>query len=88
MTDFTITLTSAQEKALNTVAVDVTDWITNSATARSDTAIGYISSILMAHCNANSIAIAVGVEAQIDQALELGLISNAEAPSGSPGLPE
>jgi len=88
MTNFTITLTSAQEKALDTVAVDITDWITNSATARADTAISYISSILMAHCNANSIAIAVGVEAQIDQALELGIISNAEAPSGSPAVPE
>ena len=87
MTDFTITLTSAQEKALNTVAVDITDWITNSATARSDTAIGYISSILMAHCNANSIAIAVGVEAQIDQAIALGLISNAEASPEAPAMP-
>ena len=88
MTDFTITLTSAQEKALNTVAVDIATWITNAATARADTAIGYTSSILMAHCNANSIAIAVGVEAQIDQALELGIISDAEAPSGSAAVPE
>ena len=87
MTNFTITLTSAQEKALDTVAVDITDWITNSATARADTAISYISSILMAHCNANSIAIAVGVEAQIDQALELGLISNAEASTQAPAVP-
>ena len=87
MTDFTITLTSAQEKALNTVAVDIATWITNAATARADTAIGYISSTLMAHCNANSIAIAVGVEAQIDQAIALGLISNAEASSEAPAMP-
>jgi len=83
MTDFTITLTSAQEKALDTVAVDITTWITNAATARAHTATNYIVSDLLAHCNANNIAMAVGVEAQLDQALELGVVSNAEASSGA-----
>ena len=87
MTNFTITLTSAQEKAINTVAVDITDWVTNVATATADSAIDHMTRILLPHCNKNNIAIAVGVEAQLDQALELGLISNAEAPSGSPAAP-
>ena len=87
MTDYTITLTDTEAKAMRTIAVDVDEWITNAATNRARIAIDSIVALLVAHCNENSIALAVGQDAQVTQALELGLISNAEASSEAPAMP-
>jgi len=74
MPDYTITLTDTEKTAMEYIAFDVDDWITNVATNRARIAIEEIIRLNTAHCNANSIAIAVGRDAQVAQALELGVI--------------
>jgi len=86
--DYTITITDTQKKGLEFVAKDVDEWITNAATARASVAIKEIIELNTAHCNANSIAIAVGEDAQVTQAYTLGVVKtaaarNAEASSSS-----
>ena len=84
--NYTVTLTETQRKAMEYIADDVDEWITNAATNRARIAIEEIIKLNTAHCNANSIAIAVGADAQVTQALELGVIdkvsdrSNLETP--------
>lgn len=75
--DYTITITDTQKKGLEYVAVDPHDWITNAATCRATRAIAEIIALNTAHCNANSIAIAVGEDAQVQQAYDLGIIKTA-----------
>ena len=75
--DYTITITDTQKKGLEFVAVDPHDWITNAATCRAIRAIEEILVLNTAHCNANSIAIAVGEDAQVQQAYDLGIIKTA-----------
>jgi len=77
MADYTITLTDTEKTAMEYIASDVDDWITNAATNRARIAIEQIIQLNTAHCNANSIAIAVGRDAQVAQALELGVIDKA-----------
>ena len=74
MANHTINLTDIQEKALEYAAADVQDWITNVATNRARIAIEEIIQLNTAHCNENSIAIAVGRDAQVDQAFDLGVV--------------
>ena len=75
--DYTITITDTQKKGLEYVAVDVDEWITNAATARASVAIAEIIELNTAHCNANSIQLAIGEDAQVQQAYDLGLIKTA-----------
>ena len=75
--DYTITITDTQKKGLEFVAADVDEWITNAATARASVAIAEIIALNTAHCNANSIAIAVSEDAQVQQAYDLGIIKTA-----------
>lgn len=77
--DYTITVSETERKALEYITRDVDDWITNAATNRARLAIQEIIALNTAHCNANSIAIAVGEAAQVDQAYELGAVRTAEA---------
>ena len=77
--DYTITITDTQKKGLEFVAADVDEWITNAATARASVAIEEIIALNTAHCNANSIAIAVGEDAQVTQAYTLGVVKTAAA---------
>ena len=72
--DYTITLTDTEKKSMEYIAADVKDWIDNAATNRARIAKEQIIALNTAHCNANSIAIAVGEAAQVDQAYTLGLI--------------
>ena len=72
--DYTITLTDTQVKALEYVTDDPKNWITNAATARAQIAVANILPLLTAHCNENSIQLAVGEAAQVTQAYELGVI--------------
>ena len=88
MSDYTITITSAEEKALKTVMVDIKEWATNFTKVRAEKAAAEITTKLLEHCNANSIALATGVEAQIDQAYSLGLIEEAKADVSPPVSPE
>ena len=77
--DYTITITDTQKKGLEYVAADVDEWVTNAATARASVAIKEIIELNTAHCNANSIAIAVGEDAQVTQAYTLGVVKTAAA---------
>ena len=72
--DYTITLTDTQVKALEYVAKDPKDWIENAAEARAQSAVADILPLLTAHCNANSIQLAVGEAAQVTQAYDLGVV--------------
>ena len=72
--DYTITLTDTQTKALEWVAADPKNWITNAATARAQIATAEIITKLTTHCNENNIAIAIGEAAQVTQAYDLGVV--------------
>ncbi len=71
MADYTITLTDTEVKSLETVMVDIDEWLTNAGTNRARQAKEVIISNLVTHCNANSIALAVGEDAQVQQAYDL-----------------
>ena len=72
--NYTITLTDTQVKALEYCADVPKNWITNAARARAQIATAEIISKLTAHCNENSIQLAVGEAAQVTQAYDLGVI--------------
>ena len=75
--DYTITLTDTEKKSMEYIAADVKDWIDNAATNRARIAKEEIIAINTKHCNANSIAIAVGADAQVTQAFTLGVVKTA-----------
>ena len=75
MADYTVTLTDTQVKSLETVMVDIDDWITNAATNRARIAKEDILAINMKHCNANGITLATGEDAQVQQAYDLNLVT-------------
>ena len=75
--DYTITLTDTEKKSMEYVALDVDDWITNAATNRARIAKDEIIALNTAHCNANSISIAVGEDAQVTQAFTLCVVKTA-----------
>ena len=72
--DYTITLTDTEKKSMESIAVDVDAWITNAATNRARIAKEEIIDKLVTHCNANSIALAVGEYAQVTQAYDLNVV--------------
>nr|BAR27044.1 hypothetical protein [uncultured Mediterranean phage uvMED] len=75
--DYTITLTDTEKKSMEYAALNVDDWITNAATNRARIAKEEIIGLNTAHCNTNSIAIAVGEDAQVTQAYTLGVVKTA-----------
>ena len=80
--DYTITLTTTEKKAMETITADVDDWITNAAKNRARIAKEEIIANLITHCNANDIDIATGEEAQVTQAYSLGVAeAYADAPA-------
>ena len=83
--DYTITLTTTEQKSLEYITPDVDDYITNFSTERARLAKLEIISLLVAHCNANDVALAVGEDAQILQAYELGVVSAASSEIPSAG---
>ena len=89
--DYTITLTEAQRKAMEYVAVDVDTWITNAAEVRANTAIDKICSIYTTYkLDRNEAITAVGKAAMVDAAYAEGVIQTAvERNSGistTPGI--
>ena len=77
MADYTVNLSDSEDKAMQYVANGVQAWVDNVVHERARVATEEIISINTAHCNANGIAIGVGVTAQIDQAYDLGIIKTA-----------
>ena len=80
MPDITISITDTEQKALDTVMVDIQEWTDNAVTNRARIAKDEIISQLVAHCNANSIAIATGEDAQVTQAYDLNLVKKLTDP--------
>lgn len=77
MATYTVNLTDTETKSLEYVAASNQDWIDNSAKNRARIAKEEIISLNTAYCNKNSIAIAVGEDAQVTQAYTLGVIKTA-----------
>ena len=77
MPDITVSITDTEEKALNYICVGITTLTQNYIKNRARKAKDEIVALNIAHCNANDIAIGVGVTAQIDQAYSLGVIKTA-----------
>lgn len=74
MPNITVTITDTQNKCLEYSAYSVQDWCENSIHERARIAQEEIISKLIAHCNANNIAIATGADAQVTQAYSLGVV--------------
>jgi len=79
MPDITVSLTDTENKCMEYAAVSVQGWADNALTHRSQVAKDEIIALLVDHCNANSITIATGVDAQITQAYDLGVVKTAAA---------
>jgi hypothetical protein len=73
--EYTITLTDAEKIAMEYITIDVQEWISNAAKVRAEDSIKEIQTLLMDYCNKNNALIAVGKDAQVQQAFELGLLS-------------
>ena len=79
MPDFTTTISEVQKKALEYITADINEWIDNAVQNRARKAKEEIIALNMAHCNANSITIATGEDAQVDQAYSLDVVKTAVA---------
>lgn len=89
MPNITVTVNDTQNKCLEYAAVSVQDWCENAIHSRALSAQDEIITILVQHCNANDIAIATGIDAQIAQAYSLEVVKtaaqrNAEIEENSP----
>ena len=77
MPDITVTLTDTENKCLEYAAASPQDWADNALTNRARIAKDEIIAALVAHCNANDVALAVGEDAQVAQAFELNVVQTA-----------
>ena len=89
MPDITVSLTDTELKCLEYAAAVPQDWADNALTNRARIAKDEIIAALVAHCNANSIDIATGEDAQVTQAFDLKIVKtaaevNAEAEANKP----
>jgi hypothetical protein len=77
MPDITVTLTATEVKCLEYAAAVPQDWADNALTNRARIAKDEIIAALIAHCNAKSVALAVGADAQVTQAFDLKVVKKA-----------
>lgn len=77
MPNITIELTDTELKCMEYAAFSPQDWADNAVTNRARIAKEEIIAKLVAHCNANSVAIATGEDAQVTQAYDLGVVKTA-----------
>ena len=78
MSNITVELSATQTKCLEYAAYSVQDWCDNAIHNRARIAQEEIIAKLVAHCNANDVAIATGVDAQITQAYTLKVVDTAK----------
>ena len=78
MAEIKVTVSDTQVKCLEYAAYSVQDWCDNAIHNRARVAQEEIIAALVAHCNANSIALAVGTDAQVAQAFELKVVDTAK----------
>ena len=79
MPSITVQLTDTQLKGLEYAAVSPQDWADNALQNRARIAKDEIIAALVAHCNAEGVAIATGEAAQVDQAFDLNVVQTAAA---------
>ena len=89
MPDITVSLTDTEQKCLEYAAASPQDWADNALTNRARIAKDEIIAALVAHCNANDVAIATGEDEQVTQAFDLKVVktaaeANAEAEANKP----
>lgn len=77
MANITIEITDSELKCMEYCAVSPQDWADNAVTNRARIAGDEIVAALVAHCNENEIALAVGRDAQIQQAFDLEVVKTA-----------
>lgn len=77
MPNIIIELTDTELKCIEYAAFSPQDWASNAVTERARIAAEEIVAKLVAHCNENEIALAVGRDAQITQAFDLGVVDTA-----------
>ena len=75
--DITIKITDTQFKSAEVEMADVQEWIQNAFDVRAEISKKIILEKLIAHCNENEIALAVGEAAQVQQAYDLKLVKRA-----------
>ena len=88
MATYTITTSDHDERCLNYGIVGIQTWIDNAVRNQIEISQREIIAKNTEHCNANSIAIGVGVTAQVTQAYTLNVVKTAEqrnAESSAPG---
>ena len=78
MKNYTVSLTDTEVKSLEYAAVDNQDWIDNAVKNRARIAKIEIIRANTSYCNKNGIAIAVGEDAQVEQAYSLGVVKTAK----------
>ena len=78
MAEIKVTVTDTQVKCLEYAAYSVQDWCDNAIHNRARIAQEEIIAKLVEHCNANSIAIATGADAQVAQAYELKVVDTGK----------
>tara|TARA_B100000989_G_scaffold25261_1_gene16318 strand:+ start:885 stop:1151 length:267 start_codon:yes stop_codon:yes gene_type:complete len=88
MAEIKVTVTDTQVKCLEYAAYSVQDWSDNVIHNRARIAQDEIIAKLVEHCNANSIALAVGTDAQVTQAYTLKVVDTAKNVTDSMKLPE
>ena len=88
MADITIKLSDTQTKCLEYASYSVQDWCDNAIHNRARLAQEEIIAKLVAHCNENSIALAVGTDAQITQAYTLKVVDTAKNITDNFKVPE
>ena len=79
MPDITLTLTDSQNDAIAYDAASVSEFLQNYAEHRATIAGDKIIALLVEHCNANDVQLAVGRDAQIAQAYSLNVVQTAAA---------
>lgn len=73
----TFEVTDSEYLSMEYAAVDVNEWADNAVTARAFKAGNQIIDLLVKYCNANNVQLAVGRDAQIQQAFDLGVVTKA-----------
>ena len=88
MPDITVSLTDTELKCLEYAAAVPQDWADNALTNRARIAKDEIIAALVAHCNANDVAIATGEDAQVTQAFDLKVVKTAAEANAEASTPE
>ena len=89
MPDITVTISNTEEKCLQyDIADDLDVWADAIIKHKANVLKSQIISALVAHCNANDIAIATGEDAQITQAYTLKVVDTAKNVSDNAAPPE